>query len=69
MNNRVQLDILRVTGPNDYWVSPVTFGDSDAILNEVQQWIQERDLGRRLSHSIWRFKDRDSYTTFLLAWR
>lgn len=66
--NQTRLTATLVGDANEYWVSPVKQGTPFDIMDELQKWVQERELGRRISYNIWRFKDQESYTTFLLAW-
>lgn len=65
--NQVRLTATLVGNDNEYLVAPVKQGTPFDII-ELQKWVQERGLGRRISYDIWRFKDQESYTTFLLAW-
>ena len=54
--------------PNSYLVVPPVGDRTSDTLTEVQRWVQERGLGRRIEHNVWQFNNHESYSAFLLAW-
>ena len=51
------------------WNTLSGFGPAeDAALRAVQQWSELNKCGRRTAYNVWKFKNEDDMTFFLLRW-
>jgi hypothetical protein len=40
----------------------------DEELDEIGRWCTDNDCGWRMSYDLWRFKNHEQVTLFLLRW-
>ena len=40
----------------------------DSALRSVQEWSELNKCGRRTAYNVWKFKNEDDMTFFLLRW-
>ena len=40
----------------------------DVALRSVQEWSKLNNCGRRTAYNVWKFKNEDDMTFFLLRW-
>ena len=46
------------------WESTITHGD----ILEINQYVEEHNLGRRVAFDMWQFNDKESLTLFMLRY-
>ncbi len=63
--------------PNGYWVEVhrsqepflgVIPGMTDSAMMEINAWVNENNLGKRMSFNMWKLKNQASLNWFILRW-
>lgn len=49
-----------------YWVQATEA--SDVIIQEMDKWIQDNKLGKRMSYDMWQLKSAAAQNWFMLKW-
>lgn len=42
---------------------------SEDLLNEVNEWVKNNELGHRMSYNGWKLRDAGAVTMFTLRWQ
>jgi hypothetical protein len=46
-----------------------SFAPDDVILDEIDCWVKEHEMGRRTSHNGWQLRGPAFLTAFVLRWQ
>jgi hypothetical protein len=69
VNTSVSLYCERKGKKEIIWGSLSGFGPAeDAALRMVQDWSEQNKCGSRTAYNVWKFKNEDDMTFFLLRW-
>jgi hypothetical protein len=60
---RLRVRVKRQPGP--YGQNYLT----DEDVGKIDQYVEQRNLGRRIAYDIWRFNDKAALTMFMLRWQ
>ena len=63
--------------PNGYWVEvhgpqELIYGTipgmTDAAMMEINAWVNENNVGKRMAFNMWKLKNEQSRNWFILRW-
>ncbi len=42
---------------------------TDEFANQIAEWVKEHDLGTRIAFLMWRMRNEEAVTLFLMRWQ
>lgn len=66
INVQEDQSIVHVEKPD--WIGVFGEAIADCEAEEINNWVHQSNLGRRIAYDRWRLKDRTAVSAFLLKW-